>query len=252
VTTEENAMKACAAIVHERETQLSKCKEDLLKHFKKALQQQSTLKAKAGRHLDESHFEAFLRGTVNEGLGEEEATAMVLDLFVEAGGKVPEKEEVAKVKAKQTAADDLPSSVKDLVWEHREHTHEVRRIVKELVARKRSLRFFTAVRDLQRDQNDEMEDSRKSYCCPGCGKTDLSTDEIGVLSSCGHMGCLTCIRAYSADREACVADKSAGCRQLTRFISIVEAKTLGVDDIERDGKGKHFGRKLEQIIDLIK
>ncbi|ESK85170.1 dna repair protein rad8 [Moniliophthora roreri MCA 2997] len=35
-------------------------------------------------------------------------------------------------------------------------------------------------------------------------------------------------------------------------MNIVKAETLGVDDVERDGKGKHFGMKLEKVMHLIK
>ena len=37
-----------------------------------------------------------------------------------------------------------------------------------------------------------------------------------------------------------------------RVLNIVKGGTLGVDDEARDGRGKHFGKKLEMVIDLIK
>jgi hypothetical protein len=265
-------MKACNSIVQEREEQLEQCKKELFKQLKVALTQQKNIRSKAGKLSEESYFEAFVRATQIEGHGENESTNLVISLFEEAGIEISAKplETVTNLvdkgglkqktlgkpikpsnnRAKQSADDHLPSAVKDLIWEHREHTHELRKLVKELVARKRSLRFFTAVRDLQRDQN--QTSTTVSYDCPRCGRKDLSTEEIGVLSSCGHLGCLPCIKECTTDREACVADQSEGCKSLSRVINIVEAKTLGVDDEERDGRGKHFGRKLELIIDLIK
>jgi hypothetical protein len=269
--TKENAMKACESIVQEREEQLEQCKKELLKQLKAALTQQRNIRSKAGKLSDESYFEAFIRATQVEGHGETESTTLIIELFKEAGLEITYKplEQVTNLvekgglkqktvikagkitgRGKQSADDHLPSAVKDLIWEHREHTHELRRLVKELVARKRSLRFFTAVRDLQRDQNESS--TSVSYDCPRCGRKDLLTDEIGVLSGCGHIGCLTCIKECTTEKEACIAEYSEGCKSLSRVINIVEARTLGVDDEERDGRGKHFGRKLEQIIDLIK
>jgi hypothetical protein len=270
--TKENAMKACYSIVEEREGQLEQCKKELLKQLKVALSQQKNIRSKTGKLSEESYFEAFVRATQSEGHGENESTALIIDLFREAGLEISSKplEQVTNIvekgglkqktlgkpgkpitgRSKQSADDHLPSAVKDLMWEHREHTHELRKLVKELVARKRSLRFFTAVRDLQRDQNQST--TTVSYDCPGCGRKGLTTDEIGVLSGCGHLGCLTCIKECTSEKEACVAELSEGCKSLSRVINIVQAKTLGVDDEERDGRGKHFGRKLELIIDLIK
>jgi hypothetical protein len=271
--TKENAMKACQSIVEEREEQLEQCRKELLRQLKTALSQQKNIRSKAGKLSEESYFEAFVRSTQTEGHGENESTAMIIDIFNEAGLELTHKplETVTNLvdkgglkqktlgkpgkptnaRGKQSADDNLPSAVKDLIWGHREHTHELRRLVKELVARKRSLRFFTAVRDLQRDQN-QPSSTEVSYDCPRCERKELPTEEIGVLSGCGHLGCLTCIKECTTEKEACVAEYSQGCKSLSRIINIVEAQTLGVDDEERDGRGKHFGRKLEMIIDLIK
>jgi len=272
--TKENAMKACQSIVEEREEQLEQCRKELLKQLKTALSQQKHIRSQAGQLSEESYFEAFIRTTETEGHGENESTSLIIEVFNEAGLELSHHKPLEQVtnlvdkgglkqkslaksgkpinaRGKQSADDNLPSKVKDLIWEHREHTHELRKLVKELVARKRSLRFFTAVRDLQRDQN-QTSAIKVSYDCPRCGREELSTEEIGVLSGCGHMGCLPCIKECTAEREACVAEHKEGCKSLSRVINIVEAKTLGIDDEERDGRGKHFGRKLEMIIDLIK
>ena len=35
------------------------------------------------------------------------------------------------------------------------------------------------------------------------------------------------------------------------LLNVVRGDTLGVDDV-RDGRGRHFGLKLERVVDLIK
>ncbi len=42
------------------------------------------------------------------------------------------------------------------------------------------------------------------------------------------------------------------CKSAARVLNVVDADTLGEDDVERDGRGKHFGMKLEKVVELIK
>jgi hypothetical protein len=133
------------------------------------------------------------------------------------------------------------------VWAHREATHVIRALVKELVGRVRSLRFFTVVRDVQkeRESGDKLE-----FSCPACGREGLGVDDVAVLSTCGHVGCTTCVSKH-CEKEECVYAESGKCNAAARMLNVVRASTLGVDDAERDGKGKHYGKKLEQVIHLI-
>ena len=48
------------------------------------------------------------------------------------------------------------------------------------VGRVRSLRYFTAVRDMQQ--------GAKKVKCPACGKGQ-GTQEWAIMSCCGHQGC---------------------------------------------------------------
>lgn len=263
-------MKACEAIVTERRTQLEQCQSEFLKQLKVAREQQTNIKAKCGSRLgsDQSYFETFIRATHEEGVGDADAREMILELFEKAGIAVPKLAPKAiangekssswpangrpQAKGKQVKDDNLKEAEKEMVWEHREHTHELRKLLKELVARVRSLRFFEAVRDLQMDRHAlSSSDKRPIYECPHCEKKDIPVDDLGILSACGHKGCLDCVKKCATEREACV-NETGGCKSLSRMLSVVEARTLGVDDVERDGKGRHFGRKLEQMIDLIK
>ncbi|KAF8967596.1 hypothetical protein BDZ97DRAFT_1903203 [Flammula alnicola] len=233
-TSNENAMKACDVIVQERQKQLDECKKELLRSIKDGVKREKNL----GNVGQESMFIEYVRITRTEGIDDKESTDMVVELLDEAGVGVP------KTKAKAQDV-QLSEKTKALVWEHREKTHEIRRITKELVGRVRSLRYFSVVRDLQKQTDTPLEVS-----CPGCERKSVPIDEVAVLSSCGHMGCLPCVKRC-AEKEECVYAALGQCKSAARVLNVVKADTLGVDDEERHGKGRHFGLKLEKVVHLI-
>ncbi|KAL4243643.1 hypothetical protein ABKN59_011208 [Abortiporus biennis] len=232
---QENATKACEVIVKGRKEQLEDCKKELLKKIKDAL----SMEKKIGKTPDESLFREHIRVCYTEGIGDKDATDLVIEILQKAG--VESASNPFRTKNKDT---QLTTDQKDKMWELREHTHEIRRITKELVGRVRSLRYFTVVRDLQK-----QHETAPVVSCPGCQRESIPMEEIAVLSSCGHMGCLTCVTA-SADKEECIYAESGECRAAARVLNIVRGSTLGVDE-EKHRKGRHYGLKLEKIIDLI-
>lgn len=234
-TSNENAMKACDVIVRERQKQLDECKKELLKAIKDGLKREKDL----GFVGQESMFNEYVRVTRTEGVDDKDSTDMVVALLDESGVGLPK----AKGKPQET---QLSEKLKARVWEHREKTHEIRRITKELVGRVRSLRYFSVVRDLQKQTDTPLRVS-----CPSCNRVDIPIDEVAVLSSCGHMGCLPCVRRC-AEKEECVYATLGQCKSAARVLNVVKADTLGVDDEERHGKGRHFGLKLEKVISLVK
>ncbi|KAI8996425.1 hypothetical protein BD414DRAFT_477931 [Trametes punicea] len=241
----ENAIKACEVIVKERTKQLEDCKKELLKKLNDAVK----MEKKIGKMQEESLFREYVRVIRTEGVGDKEATEAVQALLDEANIAGPLKPLTNKLSGKSGGRkddSDIPKAIKDLIWDHREQTHEIRRLTKELVGRVRSLRYFTVVRDLQR-----QVDKPPVVHCPSCDRENVPLEDIAVLSSCGHMGCHACVVAC-ADREECVYAASGACRAAARALNIVKADTLGVDDEARDGRGKHYGLKLEKIMELIK
>lgn len=229
-------MKACEVIVKDRTGQLDDCKANLLRELRRALEMEKTI----GRTDEgESHFREYVRVSRTEGVGDKDATDIVKAVLDEALGDERSKGSAKSGKGKSD------KEIADLKWELRELTHELRRLTKELVGRVRSLRFFTIVRDLQKQQ-----ETPPVVSCPACERTVVPMDEVAVLSSCGHTGCLSCITSYAA-REECVHSGEGGCRAAARVLNIVRGDTLGVDDEERDGRGKHYGLKLEKVIHLI-
>ena len=240
-------MKACEVIVQERKKQLDDCKKELLKKLHDAVK----MEKKIGKVPDESLFREYVRVTRTEGVGDKDATEAVQALLDEAGIAGPLKPVTNKIsdglkKGARKDDTDIPKAIKDLMWDHREQTHEIRRITKELVGRFRSLRYFTVVRDLQK-----QADVPPVVHCPSCDAKEVPVENIAVLSSCGHMGCYDCVKAC-AEREECVYAASGACRAAARVLNVVKGDTLGVDDEARDGRGKHYGLKLEKVMHLIK
>lgn len=228
-------MKACDIIVRERKKQLDECQEELFKAIKDGVKREKNL----GNVGQESMFIEYVRVCRTEGLDDRESTDIVISLL--------DKAEIGMPKAKGKAQDvQLSEKTKALVWEHREKTHEIRRLTKELTGRVRSLRYFSVVRDLQKQRNDTLEVS-----CPSCKKENIPIIDVAVLSSCGHLGCLACVRSC-AEKEECVYAASGQCKSAARVLNVVKADTLGVDDEVRHGKGRHFGMKLEKVVELIK
>lgn len=239
-------MKACDVIVQERQKQLDDCKKDLLRSLQEGVKTEKQI----GRTSDESMFQEYVRVCRTEGVGDKDASTDVNELLDEAGVAAPRivNGDGSKSKAKGKGKDEekIPTKIKDLMWTHREKTHNIRRLTKELVGRVRSLRYFTVVRDIQK-----QGDAPPVIFCPACKRENLAVDEAAVLSSCGHMGCLECVKTC-AEKEECVYAADGSCKSAARVLNVVKANTLGVDDIARDGKGKHFGMKLERVVRLIK
>lgn len=258
----DNAVLECEAIVQERERQLEACKEELAETLPE-MQEQHALVI---RELSDSQtpFGDWVRVTREKGIGDADATKILLDLMEKAGcsegkgkatsgqgtsSKAKPKEKKVKTSGKSVPK---PDTIADRAWKLREDTHVLRKLVKELVARVRSHRFFVAVRDLQQDRAQKM-----TVDCASCGRKDLPWEDIALLSSCGHMGCEQCVRAAAAlGSEVCVlaykngAD-AGGCAAGARDHNVVNASTLGKDE-PHDRDGRHFGKKLEEIMDLIK
>ncbi|KAJ7091441.1 hypothetical protein B0H15DRAFT_930158 [Mycena belliarum] len=234
-TLNENAMKACDVIVSERQHQLDDCKTELLKAVKAGVKREIAL----GNVPDESIFNIWVRSSQDTGVDDADASDMIRVILNDA-----DVESMHKKKSRKSV--EVTTKVKDAIWEHREATHEIRRLCKELVGRVRSLRFFTAVRDLQKQREVPLD-----VMCVSCGKKSVPISQVSVLSSCGHMGCSECVKKC-ADKEECVYRGSGACISAARVLNIVEAESLGIDDEARDGRGKHYGKKLEEVMTLIK
>ena len=110
------------------------CRAELLKAIEAGVAREKKL----GNVGSESMFNEYIRVTRTEGVDDKEATAVAVGLLDEAGAIH------VKVKGKNQDV-SVSEKVKEQAWEHREKTHEIRRLTKELVGRIRSLRYFTEI-----------------------------------------------------------------------------------------------------------
>ena len=150
----------------------------------------------------------------------------------------------AKEKAAGTPgrAKKLEGELSDKKWHIREEVREVRMLARELAGRMRSLRFFRSVRDLQRlSSHEEVAcqacDAKSGGAGapttakgPGGKKRPAATSShpksrSGLLSTCGHVGCLECLRQNAELQECGVA----GCACPARHSSVVDATSLGTE-----------------------
>ena len=129
----------------------------------------------------------------------------------------------------------------DMKFGLREHMHLVTALGKELCGRIRSLRYFQWVRKFQHQQT-SME-------CPSCSSV-LSIDRVGVLSSCGHIGCLDCLHRCAADSNCVAKHCSTSCQARVASTQIVSAVNLGADqDHSQAGK---YGAKLTAVVNKVR
>lgn len=159
-----------------------------------------------------------------------------------------------------TGGDKLISKQPD--WEDvkkglfKDKSHQLKRIEKELVGRVKSLRFFEVVRDVQRLNSTTIPKEDKPtivFTCPGpnCKQREaLQLKDVCVFSTCGHVGCYSCLKEFAADQRC----PEPHCLSPGILNVIVKSTSLGEEeDIKNElVAGKHWGTKIEQICDLIK
>lgn len=120
----------------------------------------------------------------------------------------------------------------------RDHMHQVRSLGKELCGRVRSLRYIDRIRRFQRD-GAHIE-------CKKCSHSAVGREDAGVLSCCGHTGCLQCLKLCASEGK-CV---EPSCTARVSMAHVVPAGKLGTD---KDNKSDaQQGAKLTEIISKVK
>lgn len=249
-----NAIKACDHIVDVRKQELKECKDDIRKAFVKLEKQQAALAGLIDNN-SETHYNEWIRVTKKEGVGDHEASDIALNILnqVRSGelgnsaGDEPQEDTHSEAQDDSDEPDkgkQVKRTIADAIWRHREATHALRRLVRELLGRVRSLRYFENVRRSQQENLDFVID------CGRCGRKNVPREDISLVSSCGHMGCSTCVVECAKD-DRCPLSKISECRIRAQQLNIVPAISLGTDDEIKDTH-RHFGKKLEVVVDLIK
>ena len=188
----------------------------------------------------------------DDGERKEEDLTKVQWKEVKEAGATP-SDTINTTKSQAMSKKEKNGSVDDKLWELREHTHGLRKLQKELVGRVRSLRFFMSVRDLQQAKVDEAITCQVCEQTKKGPKTKHSKQQVGVLSTCGHIGCLECLKSNAENQECGVV----GCECATRDTSVVTADSLGTEiAVALKGKGNKqsdngVGVHGSKIIDLV-
>lgn len=275
-----NAIKACEIIVQERMKQKDECDAQLRRDLKTTMTQHYYLQH-LGDWIDEKRqpFVDFMKNIFNRYRGDDDSTTDLIAILKAAGctheglmkasaRKAMSKEQFNKLKAKKlterrktaeakggdddegggksAGSMDALEIRKDEEYRLREMNHNLQRLAGEYVSRVRSLRYFTAIRDLQRAH---LKVKGVEVRCPHekCTKKGklLDLSDIAVSSTCGHMACVEC-----ALREAYIGKcVTPSCAALAKPTSVVQAESLGVEDEETTGP---YGIKLAKIVNLVK
>jgi hypothetical protein len=132
----------------------------------------------------------------------------------------------------------------------RDVTNDLRKLSTELVTRRRCLRFFECVRSLQKIHTSihQNEPLTAGCSCAKCGETNLSPSKISILSQCGHTVCNECLDIGKDHEDTCLV---MGCKAVNKTYQVIEGPEFGVED-DKTLVGRHYGKKLQDIIRLIK
>ena len=125
---------------------------------------------------------------------------------------------------------------------------QLRSLSGELVSRVRALRFIKAVRQVQLWQCElQIDICSPAPVCANCNQQASGPSEISVLGLCGHLACKTCLALTEGSGE-CVVE---GCSAVAHKYHIIEAPQL-VEEDSKASSGSRYGKKLDEIIQLIK
>ena len=115
----------------------------------------------------------------------------------------------------------------------------IRSFGKELCGRIRSLRFVEHVYALQ--------ESKQKFRCAKCNREDLSAEDVAILSSCGHFGCLKCLEACAAEGK-CI--EHPRCSADVSLPHVISSTRLNIK--ARDDSGGRYGCKLTAAVTKVK
>ena len=274
------ALETCNVILSDRENEKADCEKELLKLISAALRQRHRIlelqpdwrgrgvtSTEMGKGEVQDRLELFIvdvekKNSITGG-ADEEIHQTILDTLRKAQDTVENNptdfdkfvdeyfdddddddenttgKGKKKKKRKRTPADD-EEHLHKMKFALREHMHKVRSCAKELRGRMQSLRFFRWVRNFQLEETE--------LACPGRGCQSsgamVPREQLGVLSSCGHVGCMDCLHDH-ADKEKCI---DPTCQVPVRRNDVASAVDFGVD---RESGGQ-YGAKLKAIVDKVR
>jgi SNF2 family DNA or RNA helicase len=145
-------------------------------------------------------------------------------------------EEEPNKTAKKNAT-EIELSNLDMKVALRNHMHRVRSYAKELCGRIRSLRFILSIRQLLQDCTQLQ--------CSACKRGNMEGRDVAILGSCGHAGCLDCLRQRAGEGHCIYPD----CKAHANIQHVVSLDKLGSD--KGEGTTKQFGSKLGSVVEKV-
>jgi SNF2 family DNA or RNA helicase len=184
---------------------------------------------------DEDHLGHFKRDMKDgSALGDREATLKIRKALAQAEQRGTHKLE------KNISKTEYKKRLKHL-------TSDLRVAGQELVLRVRSDRFIKSIQQILAARSEGVQQLEGWRChSSGCSRTASNISELLLISNCGHVACVPCLEKRIND-QSCVC---SGCHVTVEASDLVRASNLGSADDEIAGKS--FGRKLDDISDLIK
>ena len=159
-------------------------------------------------------------------------------------GVKSKKRKAPKKKKAPEDTRDIDEKLYAMKYALREHIHEIRSLNKELAGRLRSLRYFKWVLDFNKSGT-KIECNGKAECRDCCNGT-VEPKMAGVLSTCGHAGCMACLE-FCCAREECL---DPSCKIPCKSDCIVSGKELGCE--MKHKAGGMWGAKLTKIVEEVK
>ena len=238
----DEAPDVCDFIHGLREQQLADCKQELKYKVLAAAFMHRQAEKKDYYEISKAqnkhqHFrEWIIRIEEGEGAGDTSADGFLRNLLEECGCSIDSigkpvnakdkyrPEDVANFLAKPAKGDSELDYIIGRTTIIRDATVGLNRLVRELVGRIRSARYFGTVREILRKEGDDEE-------------------ELAVLSCCGHFGPAAAVKA-AVHRGKCI-DDSCGAQVFAE--NVLTGEALGTDR-----SSGHYGYKLETLVTLIK
>ncbi|KAI9034633.1 hypothetical protein DFJ74DRAFT_25365 [Hyaloraphidium curvatum] len=238
-STAENAQEACDDIAKVRRDQRLACQVDFAREvaYCRILALQIAAGGGYPPEVPKPPIEEFARSVFALRLSGDRFADRLLAEIMDNEGFTPQG------KLKKYDVVDRSGKLSDTIWELRERVIVLRKISKELAGRCRSLRFFETIRNIQRGGAERDAALERSVCShQGDGV------EMGVLSCCGHVACLDCLKNF-AGQQRCVHDADV-CAAPVRATNVVPLSILSsVGAEETSGK---FGAKLQRLVDIVR
>lgn len=236
----DEAPDVCDFIHGLREQQLADCKRELKYKVLAASFMHRQAKKKEyykKSNVQNEHFREWIRRVLKgEGAGDASADKFLRRLLEECGCSVESigkavntddkhrLEEVADFLAKPAKGENDYDYSIGRTTIIRDATVGLNRLIRELVGRIRSARYFGTVREILRKEGDDEE-------------------ELAVLSCCGHFGPAAAVKA-AVHRGKCIDDS---CGAQVFIENVLTGEALGTDR-----SSGHYGYKLETLVTLIK